>query len=276
MISFPNCKINIGLNIVEKRSDGFHAIETVFYPVPWSDILEILPATTKTNSVDFKSTGIRIYGTKDTNLCVRAYQLLAEDFPLSPVKMHLHKIIPIGAGLGGGSSDAAFALKMLNTYFGLQLSEAQLENYAGKLGSDCPFFIRNKAVYATGRGEIFEDIKLKLDDYFFVLVKPRVHVSTAEAYAGVKPQRPAQPLSELIRKPSDTWKTSIKNDFEETILEKYPSIRKIKRRLYDEGAVYASMSGSGSTVYGLFRKQVDLHLHFRSGTVWQGFPEIVK
>ena len=182
----------------------------------------------------------------------------------------------MGAGLGGGSSDGAFTIRLLNEKFNLGLNDEQMIGYALQLGSDCPFFIRNKPVYATGRGDVFEDIKLKLDDYFFVLVKPRIHVSTADAYAGVKPQRPVHPLLELIKKPVDTWKNTIKNDFEDTVLEKYPSIRKIKKRLYDEGAVYASMSGSGSTVYGLFKKQVDLHLHFRSGTVWQGFPEISK
>lgn len=270
MISFPNCKINIGLNIVAKREDGYHNIETVFYPIPWSDILEITPTGYKDPAVEFKSTGIRIYGGKEKNLCVRAYQLLSASHSLAPVKMHLHKIIPIGAGLGGGSSDAAFAIKSLNKLFHLQLTDSQLESYAAELGSDCPFFIRNKPVYATGRGEIFEDIKLKLDPYFIVIVKPRVHVSTADAYAGVKPKTPEQSLKNLIRNPIETWSETVRNDFEETILPKYPSIRKIKQRLYAEGAVYASMSGSGSSVFGIFKKPIDLHMHFRSSIVWQG------
>ncbi|MFM9027036.1 MAG: 4-(cytidine 5'-diphospho)-2-C-methyl-D-erythritol kinase [Bacteroidota bacterium] len=271
MIFFPNCKINLGLHIVEKRSDGYHELETVFYPLPWSDLLEMTVQHDSEKAVDYKGTGIRIYGSKESNLCVRAYQLLAADHTIGPLKIHLHKIIPIGAGLGGGSSDAAFVLKGIDRLFGLGLSDSRLEEYAAKLGSDCPFFIRNRAVYATGRGEKFEDLKLKLDDYFFVVVKPRVHVSTAEAYSGVVPLRPETSLKELIKKPIEKWKDVIRNDFEKTILDSYPSIRKIKKRLYDEGAVYASMSGSGSAVYGIFREKVDLHLHFRSSTCWQGF-----
>lgn len=274
MISFPNCKINLGLNIVGKRADGFHDIETIFYPLPWSDILEITRTTDKESGIDFRSSGIRIYGGKETNLCVRAYQLVAKDHPIGAVRMHLHKILPIGAGLGGGSSDAAFALRSINNLFQLKLSDEQLEKYASELGSDCPFFIRNKPVFATGRGDIFEDIKLRLDDYYFVVVKPRIHVSTADAYAGVTPSKPIVSLKEAIRKPVETWKDTIKNDFENTILEKYAAIRKIKKRLYDEGATYASMSGSGSSVFGIFKKTIDLHLHFRSSTVWQGHAAV--
>ena len=272
MILFPNCKINIGLHITKKREDGFHDLETVFYPLPWTDILEITPLPQANHhTIEFKSTGTRIYGSKDHNLCVRAYELLAADFNLGPVKMHLHKVLPIGAGLGGGSADAAYALKGLNNLFKLGLSAQQLESYAVILGSDCPFFIQNQPVYATGRGNIFESIKLSLDGYFFVLVKPRIHISTAEAYAGVQPQLPKTSLKELIKKPIDQWKNSISNDFEKTILDKHPSIKKIKKRLYEEGAIYAAMSGSGSTVYGIFKEEVDLHLHFRSATVWQGY-----
>jgi 4-diphosphocytidyl-2-C-methyl-D-erythritol kinase len=276
MVSFPNCKINLGLNIIGKRPDGFHDIQTVFYPLPWSDILEVNRVPGKESGAEFKSTGIRIYGGKETNLCVRAYQLLAADHPLGAVKMHLHKLLPIGAGLGGGSSDAAFVLRALNQLFQLRLSDDVLSDYAARLGSDCPFFIRNKPVYATGRGEVFEEIRLKLDDYFLVVVKPRVHVSTAEAYAGVTPMQPKQSLKELIRKPLETWKDHIHNDFEKTVLDRHPSIRKIKKKLYDEGAVYASMSGSGSSVYGIFKKAIDLHLHFRNCTVWQGFPGLER
>ncbi|MFM2134838.1 MAG: hypothetical protein RL021_238 [Bacteroidota bacterium] len=276
MISFPNCKINIGLNIVGKRSDGFHDIETVFYPLPWSDILEINRSQAKEQSVEFRSSGIRIYGSKENNLCVRAYQLLAADYPIGPVRMQLHKLLPVGAGLGGGSSDAAFVLRTLNQLFQLRINDDELASYAARLGSDCPFFIRNKPVFATGRGDVFEDVKLKLDDYYLVVVKPRIHVSTATAYAGVSPMQPAHSLKELIRKPVETWKDLIHNDFEKTILDKHPSIRNIKKRLYDEGAVYASMSGSGSAVYGIFKRPIDLHLHFRNCTVWQGEPRIEK
>lgn len=271
MVLFPNCKINLGLNIVRKREDGYHDIETIFIPLPWSDILEITPLPEKEKSVEFKSTGLRIYGTKETNLCVKAYHLLAQDFTLGAVRMHLHKLIPIGAGLGGGSSDAAFALKGLNQLFQLKLDDQQLESYAAQLGSDCPFFIRNKPVFASGRGEIFEDIRLKTDNLFVVAVKPRIHVSTAEAYAGVQPATPTHSLKERIRKPLESWKDHIRNDFENTVLEKYPSLKRIKKKLYDEGAIYAAMSGSGSTIYGIFEKPIDLHLHFRSYHVWQGY-----
>lgn len=276
MISFPNCKINIGLNIVGKRPDGFHDIETIFYPLPWSDILEITKNPEKETGVDFRSSGIRIYGGKETNLCVRAYQLLAAEHPLGAIRMQLHKLLPIGAGLGGGSSDAAFVLRSLDQLFRLKLPDEKLEAYAAQLGSDCPFFIRNKPVFASGRGEVFEDIKVKLDEYYFVVVKPRIHISTAEAYAGVKPAKPKHSLKDLIRKPVETWKDTIHNDFETTILEKHQSIRKIKKKLYDEGAVYAAMSGSGSSVFGIFRHPIDLHLHFRNCTMWQGFPVIPK
>ncbi len=271
MITFPPCKINIGLNILSKRSDGFHSIETVFYPIAWTDILEIVPNEHGREAVDFRSTGIRLFGPKEKNLCLKAYHLLAEKYPLPPVKMHLHKLIPVGAGLGGGSSDAASTLLLLNRLFKLGAEDAELEEMAVTLGSDCPFFIKNKPVIASGKGEILEVINLKMKNYFIVIVKPRVHVSTTEAYSMVKPSRPSRSLHELVQGPVEEWKDLVQNDFEKTIFEKYPGVRNIKNKMYKLGAVYASMSGSGSAVYGIFNQEKNLRAYFRSCTLWQGY-----
>ncbi|TAH43759.1 MAG: 4-(cytidine 5'-diphospho)-2-C-methyl-D-erythritol kinase [Bacteroidetes bacterium] len=271
MITFPACKINIGLNIISKRSDGFHSIETVFYPIQWADILEIVPGAQESNTVDFRSTGLRLFGPKDKNLCLRAYQLLSEKFNIPSVKMHLHKVLPIGAGLGGGSSDAASTLMLLNKIFKLGASEEELESIAASIGSDCSFFIRNKPMMATGKGEILKPISLKLKNYFIVIVKPRAHISTAEAYASVKPSKPKFDLSEQIQRPISEWKDFVVNDFEHTIFEKHPGIKNIKNKMYKLGALYASMSGSGSSVYGIFSNEKNLSAYFRSCTVWQGY-----
>lgn len=270
MLSFPSCKINIGLNIVEKRADGFHNIETVFYPVAWCDILEIVKNEDPAGAVEFRSTGIRVFGPKEKNLCIRAYQLLAERFQLPPVKMHLHKILPIGAGLGGGSSDAAQTLILLNKIFRLGISDPELEVLAASLGSDCPFFIRNKPVYATQKGDVLEPVALKIKNFYVTIVKPRVHISTAEAYAGVVPVKKKENLKDLLRLPVEEWKNCVQNDFEKNIFEAHPGIRNIKNKLYKFGAVYASMSGSGSAVYGLFKEEKNLGAYFRSCTVWHG------
>ncbi len=270
MISFPSAKINIGLNIVGKRMDGFHNIETIFYPVQWNDVLEIVRDADEKNSVKFKGSGIKMYGKDQQNLCVRAFHLLAERHNLSSVKMHLHKIIPIGAGLGGGSSDAAFTLMLLNKLFELKISDDKLQEYASELGSDCSFFMRNKPVYASGKGDVFEEIKLDLKKYFVVLVKPKVHVSTAEAYRSVVPAKPTASLKELIKLPVDKWKDTISNDFEKTIFEKFAVIKNVKTKLYKYGAIYSSMSGSGSTVYGIFKEEKKLDASFRNCVVWSG------
>jgi 4-diphosphocytidyl-2-C-methyl-D-erythritol kinase len=270
VIAFPNCKINLGLHVLRKREDGFHELDTVFYPVPWTDVIEIIRDEGTEPDIDFRSSGLHIYGSRDKNLCVRAYQLLEADHPLPPVRMHLHKILPIGAGLGGGSSDAAFVLKLLNELFRLRIAATKLESYAAILGSDCPFFIQNKPVRATGRGEIFEQVKVDLKGFHLVIVKPRVHVSTSEAYSGITPRAERESLRQIIRKPVAQWKDVLVNDFEASIFRKHPSVRKIKEQLYKLGAVYASMSGSGSAVFGLFNQSSDVHMHFRSATVWQG------
>lgn len=269
MIAFPNCKINIGLHITEKRADGFHNLESVMTPVYWNDILEIVKNPDATD-VEFKSTGIRIYGEKETNLCVRAYHLLAKDFSLPQVKIHLHKIIPIGAGLGGGSSDAAFTLSTLNTLFKLDLSDEALESYAAQLGSDCPFFLHNKTLFAFERGDKFEKAKPLGKEYFIVLVKPKIHVNTALAYSWIKPTKRSESLKDLFKLPVEGWRETIFNDFEVPVFEKDPTIKNIKSRLYKLGALYASMSGSGSTVYGIFNDEKHLDTYFRSSTIYQG------
>lgn len=270
MISFPNCKINIGLHITEKRADGFHNLESIMTPVFWNDILEIVKSEDANSEVEFKSTDIRIFGNKENNLCSKAYQLLAKDFSLPPVKIHLHKIIPIGAGLGGGSSDAAFTLSILNSLFKLNISDEQLENYASQLGSDCPFFLRNKTLFAYEKGDKFENVKTSGKEYTVVLIKPKVHVNTTEAYSWIKPVKRKSSLKDLIHQPIETWKETIFNDFENPVFEKYPAIKNIKARLYKLGALYASMSGSGSTVFGIFNDEKHLDTYFRSCTIYQG------
>ncbi len=270
MLSFPNCKINLGLHVTEKRADGFHSIETILIPADWQDILEIVPEEKESSDIDIKCTGIRLFGTKEKNLCLRAYKLLAQHYNLPLVKMHLHKIIPVGAGLGGGSSDAAHTIMILNKIFKLNISEKDQENFASQLGSDCSFFIRNKPVLATGKGEIFEPVKIKLKNIFCVIVKPRIHISTSEAYSWIKPAKRSTSLKDLIQQPISDWKNSIENDFEKVVFVKYPTIKNIKTRLYKLGAVYASMSGSGSAVYALFNEEKHLNTYFRSSTVWSG------
>ena len=270
MLSFPNCKINIGLHVTEKRADGFHSIETVLVPAEWQDILEIVPDEKTGEDPDFKCTGIRLFGIKEKNLCLKTYKLLSQHYQMPAIKMHLHKIIPVGAGLGGGSSDAIHTMLILNKIFKLNISENDQQNFASQLGSDCAFFINNKPVYATGKGDELEPIKLKLKNIFCVIVKPRIHIGTSEAYSLIKPRKRNNSLRELIDLPLADWKNSIENDFEKVVFEKYPTIKNIKTRLYKLGAVYASMSGSGSAVYGLFTEEKHLNTYFRSSTVWSG------
>lgn len=266
MLIFPNAKINLGLQVTEKRKDGFHSLATCMYPVPLTDALEIIPAK---KSV-FTSSGISIPGSEKDNLILKAYQLLKKDFnDLPPITIHLHKVIPIGAGLGGGSADAAFALKAMNKLFDLYLEDWFLEDYAAQLGSDCPFFIENTAKIATGRGEILEPIDLTLKGKWLVLVHPNIHIGTKEAYAGLKPKRPEVALS-VILADRGRWKEELVNDFEHSIFEAHPEIKAIKNGLYDQGAFYSSMSGSGSTVFALFDEEPEVvtkegsHFHFKA------------
>ena len=254
MLNFPNAKINIGLNVVSRRSDGYHNLETVFYPVNIKDALEVV----ESGELSFETSGIEIPGYANENLCLRAYGLLKNDFDIPPVKIHLHKQIPIGAGLGGGSADAAFFIRLMNEKFNLNLEIAAMENYARQLGADCAFFVQNKPVFAFGKGDEFEAVDLDLSRYSVVLVMPPVHVSTGEAYRGVKPVIPAKTLKELITLPLEEWKTEIKNDFEDSIFKNHSSIRGIKAALYEAGALYTSMSGSGASVYGIFQNETRL------------------
>ncbi len=263
MIVFPNCKINIGLNVVEKRLDKFHNIESIFYPVPLHDALEILEDTDKKKpSIAIHNSGIEIMGGKEDNLIYKAYYLLLQDFTLPAIQVYLHKAIPMGAGLGGGSANAAFFLKALNTFANLNLEQNQLLNYAKHLGSDCSFFIHNTPQYATQKGEILLPVNDFLSKKYLILVKPNVHVSTAEAYAGVTAQPSNQLLTDVVQLPIVNWKHHIKNDFESSMFAIHPVLEKVKQSLYTHGALYASMSGSGSTVYGIFDNKRDLNDEF--------------
>ncbi len=258
MIVFPNCKINLGLRIIRKREDNYHDLETIFYSLPFFDILEIIRSEDQT---PFTTSGLIIDAEPENNLCIKAYTLLKKDFPSLPaVKMHLHKAIPTGAGLGGGSADAAFTLKLLNEKFVLGLSKDQLMSYALHLGSDCPFFIINKPAFATGKGEILEQINLDLSPYKFIIVNPGIHISTAQAFSGITPALSSTSLKQIIQQPIETWKDELINDFEKNIFVQYAEIKIIKEKLYSNGAVYAAMSGSGSTVFGIFEKDAIINL----------------
>lgn len=244
MIVFPNAKINIGLNVVSKRADGYHNLETVFFPVKLCDALEMVESKETRLTVS----GIEIDGDLTDNLILKAYRLLKRDFDLPPARFHLHKVIPLGAGLGGGSSDAAFALKMLNDFFSLNLSTGTMEEYAAQIGADCPFFIRNKPVFATGIGNVFQPLTIDLDSFQLLILKPNCLVSTHEAYQSIVPAKPAMPLIEAIQQPIERWKDSIFNGFEKSVFHQHPEIQQLKKLLYQIGAVYAAMSGSGSAV----------------------------
>jgi 4-diphosphocytidyl-2-C-methyl-D-erythritol kinase len=250
MIVFPNAKINIGLHVVSKRPDGYHNLETIFYPVQLSDALEMAEA--KETRISFS--GLPVDGPSEQNLVLKAYHLFKNEFDLPPVQFHLHKKIPAGAGLGGGSSDAAFTLKMLNDFFQLRLNSEQLKNYAAKLGADCPFFIENKPAFATGIGDQLSPVKIDLSDYRIVILKPDVSVSTADAYKNIIPAQPEINLQNLAELPVAEWENVVVNDFEKSVFPLFPEIEKWKKKLYELGAEFASMSGSGSAVFGLFRR----------------------
>ena len=267
MISFPNAKINIGLNITEKRSDGFHNIETIFYPIGLSDILEI---NASNNELKFSNTGLIIENGKlESNLCYKAYEILRKDFSIPEINIHLHKIIPFGSGLGGGSSNASFTLKSINLLFKLNLSDDDLLKYAEQIGSDCPIFIHDKPAYAVEKGNILTPITLNLNGYYLILIHPGIHVNTKIAYSKSNPQKPKENLSDLIKLPIEDWKGKIKNDFEDIIFESHPEIKQIKDKLYDLGAAYASMSGSGSAVYGIFKTDLNIKDFFGNYFTWK-------
>jgi 4-diphosphocytidyl-2-C-methyl-D-erythritol kinase len=247
MIVYPNAKINLGLNILRKRVDGYHDISSIFYPVKEIfDILEIIPST----SFSFSSSGTAI--TNLGNICIRAFDLLKADFNISPVRISLHKQIPVGAGLGGGSADGAFTLIALNQIFDLNIPNFQLEKYALKLGADCPFFIYNTPKYITGIGDMMTSVDLDLTPYEIKFIFSDLHISTAEAYAGIVTKENKVSLLESINQPMKNWRENVKNDFEASAFKKYPELQKQKKDLYNNGAIYASMTGSGSVLYGIF------------------------
>lgn len=254
MLLLPNCKINIGLNIVSKRSDGYHNLETVFFPIPLRDNLEFKEIENEDVPYRLVSGGVPIEGKPEDNLIVKVYLDMKAEFNLPALELSLYKNIPMGAGLGGGSSDAAAMMKGLNEAYNLQLSAEDMEKRLAKFGADCPFFVRNKPAYATGIGDELTNCNVSLKDKFIVLVKPDVFVSTKEAYAHVTPKLPAIPLAEAIKLPIETWKEQIVNDFEQSVFPFHPELPAIKQTLYEMGAVYASMSGSGSTMYGIFNR----------------------
>ena len=261
MVSFPIAKINLGLNVVEKRPDGYHNLQTVFYPVPIKDALEVQvmdQAFPSEYDCDLKVSNITIEGDEQRNLVVRAYQLLKQDFPTLPrIHIHLWKGIPTQAGMGGGSSDCAYMMLLLNQQFQLGLTDQQLIDYAAKLGADCAFFILSRPCYAEGIGEKLQPIDLSLSGYYIAVVRPDIPVPTKEAFSRIRPHYPAQNCRKTVTQPVDTWRDTLINDFEESVFALHPEIGDIKQRLYDMGATYAAMSGSGSALFGLFKKQPD-------------------
>lgn len=271
MVVFPICKINLGLHVLNKRADGYHDLSTVFYPIPFTDALEIIRSnhdndtlSDVVSSLQFSQSGIVIQGDALSNLCVKAYHLLKDAYPnqIPNITMHLHKAIPMGAGLGGGSADGAFTLTALNDKFHLDLTREQLMVYALQLGSDCPFFIENKPCIAGGRGELLSPITLDLSALQFVLINPNIHISTSWAFSNVKPKTPTIPIEEIIHQPITSWKQLLTNDFEAPAIIHYPSIGTIKNYLYACGALYSSMTGSGSTVFGIFHRGEVPLIHF--------------
>jgi 4-diphosphocytidyl-2-C-methyl-D-erythritol kinase len=267
MILYPPAKINLGLNILSKREDGYHEIETCMLPIPFYDILEI----TKSEAFEFVQSGLLIPGEPGTNLCEKAFRKLQDLYPISNVRIHLRKQIPMGAGLGGGSSDAAYVLKGLNNLFELKINEERLETLAGELGSDCPFFIKNHAQIAKGRGEVLKEISIDLSDKYLIVLNPGIHVGTKEAYEGVIPSFLDNNLENVISSPISGWQSSLKNQFENHIFIKYPKIAELKQLLIDMGAVYASMSGSGSSLFGIFDEKPDsIHSEVIENMVFQG------
>ena len=259
MIVFPNAKVNLGLHILRKRADGYHDLETVFYPLRFHDALEVLPSA----HFGVHHSGLPIPGEGTDNLCVRAYELLKRDFPrLPPIDLYLYKHIPMGAGLGGGSSDGAAMLQLLNRQFGLQLDLAALTAYAAILGSDCPFFLVNTPCLATGRGEILRQVRLDLSAYWILLVNPGIHVNTGQAFGRLRPAVPPKSVSDIISQPIETWREELHNDFEIPVTDMYPVLQPVKKALYQAGAIYASMSGSGSCFFGIFKSHAVPYLSF--------------
>ncbi len=255
MICFPNAKINIGLHVTEKRSDGYHNLETLFYPTKLYDVIEIVENKSSQEPYLWSSSGINIEGNAENNLCIKALNLLKQDFDIPPVKIHLHKVVPFGAGLGGGSADAAFTLTTLNEMFNLKISNEKLIEYASKIGADCAFFILNTPCIATGIGDVLNPVDIDLKGKYLLLVKPDIHISTPEAYSGVTPKIPDVKLEEILQQPINNWKNTVVNDFEASVFPNHQEIKNIKDKMYSSGATYASMTGSGAAVFGIFEEK---------------------
>ena len=270
MITFPIAKINLGLNVVERRPDGYHNLETVFYPVRIKDALEVSlmdPLFPSDTDCDLKVSNLQIEGDEQRNLVVRAYRLLKEDFPTLPrIHAHLYKGIPTQAGMGGGSSDCASMITLLNSMFGLGLTEQQMEGYAARLGADCAFFVKGRPAYAEGIGERLLPIALDLRGWHIAIVRPAIPVSTREAFSLITPRRPAKNCRDIVMQPIETWREELTNDFEQSVFALHPEIGAIKQRLYAMGAAYAAMSGSGSSLFGIFREPVGLDAFHTEGT----------
>ncbi len=266
MICFPNGKINLGLRVVSKRPDGFHNIETLFYPVPIRDVLEFLPADTFQLNVS----GLPIDIEKENNLIYKTWVLLHNKYKIPPLQVHLHKTIPPGSGLGGGSANVAFFIKATNTYFELGLNKSKMKKLAGQLGSDCPFFIENKAAFASGKGEVLQTANISLKGKYLLIIKPKIQVSTQKAYSIIRAEKPEIRLSEIISKPIDQWKNILLNDFEKPIFKLHPEIGNLKNNMYSIGAAYASMTGSGSAVFGIFENKPILKNINPNNYFWAG------
>ncbi len=271
MITFPNAKINIGLNIIEKRPDGYHNLETIFYPIHLEDALEIVTLKSSDKKVELQVSGTPITGNVEDNLVIKAYRLLKEKFNLPAISIYLQKQIPSGAGLGGGSADGAFMLTLLNKKFSLNLSLGELETIASNLGADCPFFIYNEPTFATGTGNIFSPINILLKGLYILIIKPPIFVSTRDAFSLISPKYPQKRITEIVQLPVKEWKDHLINDFEKSVFAQYPEIKNAKKTLYEMGALYASMSGSGSSLYGIFDTPVEkINLSFPNYFIWQG------
>ncbi|MCD8287860.1 MAG: 4-(cytidine 5'-diphospho)-2-C-methyl-D-erythritol kinase [Porphyromonadaceae bacterium] len=271
MILFPNAKINLGLNILARRADGYHDIATVFYPIGWRDALEVVPSRESETGCRLHLSGMPVDAPVEDNLVVRAYCLLSEMHPLPGVEVYLHKVIPYGAGLGGGSSDATFMMLLLRDLFSIPVRNDELAASVVHLGADCPFFLYNRPMLAEGIGDRLSPVEVSLRGYSLVLVKSQVSVSTAEAYSSVTLSRPEKPLSEILSFPVEKWREMLGNDFERSVFAQYPLLSHIKQQLYDLGAIYASLSGSGSALYGLFRLvPEEVERFFPHCQVWTG------
>ena len=270
MIYFSSAKINLGLQVIEKRGDGFHNLSSLMYPVPLCDIIEISQLPGQEIPVQFSQTGITVDTDPQKNLCIKAWDLVRAERPLPDLAIHLHKQIPVGAGLGGGSSNASTILLALNALTASPISSGRLKELAEELGSDCPFFLQSGPMMMEGRGELLSPVELSLDSFYLVLLFPEIHISTAEAYSAVRPRMPDIDLRQLIEAPINRWKDRVVNDFEESIFERYPLLHSHKLGLYRAGAIYASMSGSGSSLYGIFEKPPELPEEIRKHVIWSG------